>query len=1042
MSRAARDKSAAVETTKKSAYTIVSEIAEAVSAEMKIPIVDIDRGAFSEQTFTSGPLTFDLIYGGGLPIGGWVSVIGPPMSGKTTIVVTIIAVAQRLKVPQIVFDCEGCLTGDTYVVSDRGVVRVSDLVESTVAKVGFYNKNYRLASVDGLRQATRWYCGGRKPIRRVTTQRGFEIGSSPAHKFLVLDCGCSLSWKSAADLVPGDHVAIQHGMQKWPSSYPSFKYRPVRTTARGSWIKYDTPKAMSTELAHILGSLVSDGHVRRTGCIEFSSSDQESVNHYAQCWTGCFPNAPLTSSHNETDGVSYIWCNSVYLAGFFASLGILLDATSYEQLIPDCVLQSPKDCVTAFLSSYFDGDGCVTADQILCTTASETLARQLSMLLLNLGAMHSVRREREIYYCVSVNGRHATLLAKQLSLNIRRKELARQRLARKSTSRDLSAVPKLKAALVVIKRRQYAPGRYVVNGKRLQLGLGKPNTTRDVTYDYLHRKAEKMCASLRTLGESRLATTIESVLEFEPYWDKVVSVDNQPPASVYDFHFPKETGLLPHAYWSNGFVSHNSQDPIYGKKIGAVFKKKGAGFHYVQVETGQDTYRFVRRMLKRFPTLSSEQVKKLRKPVAIFIIDSLASMLPDAIADNDENTQPARSAAMHSQYIPLVKKMLQKTGCTLIATNQLRINPMVRFGCLHSDTLVYFADGRSLPIKQVVQDQVGGEVWSWNEQAGFMERKTISAWHYNGEATEWLTLEVSQDQSRYAITVTPDHQLYTSRGLLPAKAVELGDRLLTVNGKYESVFLRLSPEKKDNGKYDITIEGNHNYSAGGKLGGVIVHNSPEVEPGGNAVQFYPDMRIRVSKHAPPKGKNEDEGGAAADTGKKMYKQWTEETALQGDGIDQFIWVSVRTLKNKHFAPFQDAQFRINIGKGIDPIYDGYEYLRLTGQVVTRGGGRYDVLLPGWEKEKLSWERLSRYVVTPEFRAACRAQITDGAAFKLYFQVKRQSTEVGEKGDDVLAVYNISDPESPPDAKSVKRHQHERDQHAAKHNQKSKHSRHR
>lgn len=332
------------------------------------------------------------------------------------------------------------------------------------------------------------------------------------------------------------------------------------------------------------------------------------------------------------------------------------------------------------------------------------------------------------------------------------------------------------------------------------------------------------------------------------------------------------------------FDHEGSQDPLYGKKIGAIFKKKGAGFHYVQVETGQDTYRFVRRMLKRFPKLTTEQIRKLKRPVCLFVVDSLASMLPDAVADNDENTQPARQAAMHSQYIPLVKKMLSNTGCTLIATNQLRLNPLQRFG------------------------------------------------------------------------------------------------------------------------------------------------NPEVEPGGNAVQFYPDMRIRVSKHAPPKGKDADENAAADSAGgKKLYKQWTEETALQGDGIDQFIWVSVRTLKNKHFAPFQDAQFRINIGKGLDPIYDGYEYLRLTGQVVTRGGGRYDVLLPGWEKEKLSWESLARRVVTPEFRAACRAQIADGSAFKLYFQVKRQSTEVGEKGDDVLAVYGLAT-DANDEAPRKKHKHHKKDKH--------------
>jgi|MudIll2142460700_1097286.scaffolds.fasta_scaffold00145_16 RecA/RadA recombinase len=321
------------------------------------------------------------------------------------------------------------------------------------------------------------------------------------------------------------------------------------------------------------------------------------------------------------------------------------------------------------------------------------------------------------------------------------------------------------------------------------------------------------------------------------------------------------------------FDHEASLDPLYGKKIGAVFKKQ-AGFHYIQIETGQDTYRFVRRVLKQFPTLTSEQVAKLRKPVAVIFIDSLASMLPDAVADNDENTQPARSAAMHSQYIPLVKKMLQNTGCTLIATNQLRLNPLARFG------------------------------------------------------------------------------------------------------------------------------------------------NPEVEPGGNAIQHFPDMRIRVSRHAPPSNKKEqDEGGGAPAPqpgGKRIFKQWTEEVSLHGDGIDQFVWVAVRTLKNKHFAPFQEAEFRINLGKGIDPIWDALEYLKLTGQVVVRRGQRYDILLPDYQKHKLSWDKFARKVTTSEFRARCRQQLIDGSAYKLYFQVKRQNVDVMEKhGLDVLA---IDPPTAPPETK--------------------------
>lgn len=43
---------------------------------------------------------------------------------------------------------------------------------------------------------------------------------------------------------------------------------------------------------------------------------------------------------------------------------------------------------------------------------------------------------------------------------------------------------------------------------------------------------------------------------------------------------------------------------------------------------------------------------------------------------------------------------------------------------------------------------------------------------------------------------------------------------------------------RNKGKYDISVEDNHNYMAGNSKNGVIVHNSPEYEPGGDALKFY------------------------------------------------------------------------------------------------------------------------------------------------------------------------------------------------------------
>ncbi|NJL70136.1 MAG: hypothetical protein HC888_00380 [Candidatus Competibacteraceae bacterium] len=46
-------------------------------------------------------------------------------------------------------------------------------------------------------------------------------------------------------------------------------------------------------------------------------------------------------------------------------------------------------------------------------------------------------------------------------------------------------------------------------------------------------------------------------------------------------------------------------------------------------------------------------------------------------------------------------------------------------------------------------------------------------------------------------------------------------------------------------KFDITVEGNSNYFAGGAL----VHNSPETTPGGHALEFQATVRLRVALNA-------------------------------------------------------------------------------------------------------------------------------------------------------------------------------------------------
>jgi len=175
----------------------------------------------------------------------------------------------------------------------------------------------------------------------------------------------------------------------------------------------------------------------------------------------------------------------------------------------------------------------------------------------------------------------------------------------------------------------------------------------------------------------------------------------------------------------------------------------------------------------------------------VIVVDSVAALIPKVEIDGEiGDVTIGAQARMMSQAMRKLAGVASKSKCAVLFINQIRMKIGVMYGCLHGDTLINFVDGRALPIKEVVDNMIGGKVWGYDLSSNKFIASEIINWHNNGDvdtADEYLSISVvgpGNKNGAMNIVVTRDHKVLTDNGWTSADDLMIGSRIVT---KQESI---------------------------------------------------------------------------------------------------------------------------------------------------------------------------------------------------------------------------------------------------------------
>ena len=290
----------------------------------------------------------------------------------------------------------GCLTADTLVTTNRGLVRLGEIAD-------VYGDRWQdiadltVSTDEGPKRATKFFVNGEEPTRRIRTEGGYTVQGTLTHRVKVVDPATGLwEWKRLADIAPGDVLPVQmRTLVGEPRTVPL----PVIDQAYYAGDRHvRVPNSVTAELAELVGYFMGDGSLHAKGirlCV--ADTDLDVAEHLGVLAKDLFGIEPVVRSQ---EGYQELTLSSVRLARWWQAAGFAKGLPSADHSgkgwvprVPSAILEANDPVVYgAFLRGLFEADGTVLDGVPSLSTAHESFAAEVRTLLLTQGLATTTRQ--------------------------------------------------------------------------------------------------------------------------------------------------------------------------------------------------------------------------------------------------------------------------------------------------------------------------------------------------------------------------------------------------------------------------------------------------------------------------------------------------------------------------------------------------------------------------------------------------------------------------------------------------------------------------